>query len=155
VRPPVRPAVSPAGRTLPGALLVVGAIVAACVGAPAGGPVLERLEGTDLACVEEPVERDESAGCRTAAGGLVVSGHTDRAQLEEAVALHLATGAGGRVVDGGQWTLVAESEPAAARAARHLDGRVVTALEEVTGGCPSEAARLARLREALEDPSWC
>jgi hypothetical protein len=135
--------------------LLLGLLLASCTGTPGGQAVLERLEGTELACVGDPVVRDESAGCATAAGGLVVSGHTDRAQLEEAVALHLASGAEGRVVDGGDWTLLAEAEPAATAAAAHLDARVVTRLEEVTGGCPSEGARLARLREALEDPAWC
>jgi hypothetical protein len=135
------------------ALLVVG--VAACSGAPAAESVLDRLEGTALACVEPPVVREESAGCVTAAGGLVVSGHPDRAQAEEAVALHLGAGAHGRVVDGGAWTLLAESEPTAEEAARHMDGRVVETLEQVTDGCPSEGARLARLREALGDPGWC
>jgi hypothetical protein len=145
----------PRRRRLGRTPFVVALLVVACTGAPSGEPVLERLEGTDLACLDEPVVRDESAGCRTAVGGLVVSGHADRAQAEEAVALHLGDGAQGRVVDGGDWTLLAESEVAAASAAEQLDARVVTSLEDATDGCPSEGARLARLREALGDPAWC
>jgi hypothetical protein len=147
--------VLPPGPPRTVAPLLVGLLLASCAGAPSGERVLDRLEGTELACVGEPVVRDESAGCATAAGGLVVSGHPDRAQLEEAVALHLASGAQGRVLDGGDWTLLAEAEPLAAAAAEHLDARVVTRLEEVTGGCPTQGARLARLRDALEDPGWC
>jgi hypothetical protein len=147
--------VPPPGPARTAAPLLLGLLLASCAGAPGGEAVLERLEGTELACVGEPVVRDESAGCATATGGLVVSGHTDRAQLEEAVALHLAAGAEGRVVDGGDWTLLADTEPAAAAAAEQLDAQVVTRLEDVAGGCPSEGARLARLREALEDPGWC
>lgn len=136
-------------------LLPLVVIVAACTSAPDGEVVLDRLEGTDLACVEAPVVREESAGCATAAGGLVVSGHTDRAQAEEAVALHLAASAEGRVVDGGSWTLLADDPALARRAAGELDGSLVASLEQVTGGCPDEGARLARLREALGDPDWC
>jgi hypothetical protein len=127
----------------------------ACTGAPSGEPVLDRLQDTDLACVEQPVVREESAGCATSAGGLVVSGHADRAQVEEAVALHLGDGAAGRVVDGGSWTLLADSAELAGRAAELLDGSVVTSLAQVTGGCPTEGARLGRLRDALGDPGWC
>jgi hypothetical protein len=129
--------------------------VLACSGAPSGEPVLDRLQDTDLACVEQPVVREESAGCATATGGLVVSGHADRAQAEEAVALHLGDGAAGRVVDGGSWTLLADAPAVADRAAALLDGSVVTSLEQVTGGCPTEGARLDRLRDALGDPDWC
>jgi hypothetical protein len=136
-------------------VLAIGLLGASCANAPNGREVLDRLEGTDLACAGEPVVREESAGCRTPAGGIVVSGHRDRAQAEEALALHLASGAEGRLVDGGGWTLLAESEGLAQRAAGHFDARVVVRLEQATDGCPAEGARLVRLREALGDPSWC
>ena len=140
-----------AGRTA----LAAAALLAACTASPSGEPVLERLADTDLACVDAPVVREESAGCATAAGALVVSGHPDRAQAEEAVARHLADGAAGRVVDGGSWTLLAGDADVAARAAEHLDATVVHALEDATRGCPAESARLQRLRDALDDPAWC
>ena len=137
--------------------LAAGLVVAltACASGPDGRTVLERLDDTPLACTGEPVERDESAGCETSVGALVASGHTDRAQAERTIALHLADGAAGRVVDGGSWTLLAGDEAVAHGAAGELDARVIDRLEQATGGCPDEPDRVQRLREALGDPTWC
>jgi hypothetical protein len=113
------------------------------------------LDDTPLACVTEPVAREQSAGCDTAGGALVVSEHGGRGEVETAAALHLSEDAAGRLVDGGSWLLLAEDPQLAAVAADLLDGTVVTSLEQVTGGCPDDLERSQRLRDALGDPDWC
>ena len=132
------------------------AVVLMSCGAPADpARVLDDLDDTPLACETEPVTREQSAGCDTAGGALVVSEHGGRAEVETAAALHLGDAAAGRLVDGGSWLLLAEDAELAAVAAELLDGRVVTSLEQVTGGCPDDLERAERLRDALGDPGWC
>jgi hypothetical protein len=135
---------------------IAGAIVLASCAAPADpARVLEELDDTPLACVTEPVAREQSAGCDTAGGALVVSEHRGRGEVETAAALHLSEAAAGRLVDGGSWLLLAEDPRLAAVAADLLDGTVVTSLEQVTRGCPDDLERSQRLRDALGDPDWC
>ncbi len=140
-------------RWLVGATVTV--VLASCASPADPARVLEELDGTPLACATEPVTREQSAGCDTAGGALVVSEHGDRGEVESAAALHLADDAAGRLVDGGSWLLLAEEPQLAAVAAELLDGRVVTSLEQVTGGCPDDLERRERLRDALGDPGWC
>lgn len=140
-----------------GSIATLALIAGACGlgGGPDGEAVLEELEDSEVACTTTPVVREESAGCATSRGSLVVSAHGDREEAEEVLALHLADDAQGRVVDGRRWTLLAEREEAAELAAGHLDGTVVTRLEQATGGCPDDATHRERLRAALGDPTWC
>ena len=134
---------------------LAAAVVAACTAPADPALVLEELEDTPLACVTEPVAREQSAGCDTAGGALVVSEHGGRGEVETAAALHLGQDAAGRLVDGGSWLLLVEDPGLAAAAAELLDARVVTSLEQVTGGCPDDLERSERLRDALGDPGWC
>jgi hypothetical protein len=135
---------------------IAGAIVLASCASPSDpARVLEQLDDTPLACVTEPATREQSAGCDTAGGALVVSEHGGRGEVETAAALHLREDADGRLVDGGSWLLLAEDPQLAAVAADLLDGTVVTSLEQVTGGCPDDLERSERLRDALGDPGWC
>jgi hypothetical protein len=144
-----------ARRERPLAGVMVAAVLVACAAPADPALVLEELDDTSLACVSEPVAREQSAGCDTAGGALVVSEHGGRGEVETAAALHLGQDAGGRLVDGGSWLLLAEDPRLAATAAELLDARVITSLEQVTGGCPDGLERSERLRDALGDPGWC
>jgi hypothetical protein len=130
-------------------------VLAACAAPADPAQVLEELDDTPLACVTEPVGREQTAGCDTAGGALVISEHGGRGEVESAAALHLRQDAAGRLADGGSWLLLAEDPQLAAAAAELLDARVVTSLEQVTGGCPDDLERSERLRDALGDPGWC
>ena len=140
-------------RWLVGATVAV--VLTSCASPADPAQVLDELDDTPLACVTDPVTREQSAGCDTAGGALVVSEHGDRGEVETAAALHLREDAAGRLIDGGSWLLLAEDPQLAVVAADLLDGRVVTSLEQVTGGCPDDLERSERLRDALGDPGWC
>jgi hypothetical protein len=133
----------------------VAVVLASCAAPADPARVLDDLDDTPLACVTDPATREQTAGCDTAGGALVVSEHGDRGEVETAAALHLGEDAAGRLVDGGSWLLLAEDEQLAVVAAELLDARVVTSLQQVTGGCPDDLERSERLRDALGDPGWC